>query len=615
MANNVDEYIYVTYCIPRYSQNYVHHGVFGLMLRPWHEQRNPMAFAIMSYSMWLLWVPLCGLLLRTHSSLAAIATTPSPMLVINSAGSCKNESAIKSFFKTLGDSTSSIIHALDCTTDENGAQSINKLLHTNFKGTIGMQLAVAPGNRLVTLSQFDSLFSNNFCGAKAVELSYELSGRKVVFLSASCVNSSLKAYDQLLRRLVLNSLKESACPNFDFIVCKKNDPSSSGVSDAEPSSRYSGSESRDISDSKISSHVSATVHSLWADMAGNSSTRVGDAPLFRVFVVDVSPGKAQEKASQLSDDDMLQKLGSTDVRHSRNSRATVGELSAALVTKWPVVHRRRLGRIDSSARKRALLDIGTAYSAVLAHADSVMAQWHERVSSGKVVGSYAARVRQLLRGALTAFDQRTRHCQEAAEARLQHFMQLKDYIMYAADRMYGQQMLLVENEVKKGVTKELLKSAAEGLRQGKAAPEMASATTQAVLERGVEQFLIKSADLNDDYLNLTHSGTAALREQLQKIVTEFPETGLYQLEELKALSAERPESSRSSSSKKGGKGLAGLFPAFKALNVAFGLVGMLRPPGYGNFQGFVSYAASLFGFPLELLLGMQNDGDSPEVGI
>ena len=53
----------------------------------------------------------------------------------------------------------------------------------------------------------------------------------------------------------------------------------------------------------------------------------------------------------------------------------------------------------------------------------------------------------------------------------------------------------------------------------------------------------------------------------------------------------------------------------KLLGVSFQLVGMLRPPGFGNLQGYIGYASSLLGFPLDLLLGIQNDGDSPEVRI
>jgi hypothetical protein len=36
---------------------------------------------------------------------------------------------------------------------------------------------------------------------------------------------------------------------------------------------------------------------------------------------------------------------------------------------------------------------------------------------------------------------------------------------------------------------------------------------------------------------------------------------------------------------------------------------MLRPPGFGNLQGYLGYATSLLGLPLDLLLGVHNDGN------
>eukprot|EP01035_Chromulina_nebulosa_P018117 gene18117-23771_t len=40
---------------------------------------------------------------------------------------------------------------------------------------------------------------------------------------------------------------------------------------------------------------------------------------------------------------------------------------------------------------------------------------------------------------------------------------------------------------------------------------------------------------------------------------------------------------------------------------------MFRPPGYGNLQGYANYATSLAGLPFDLLFGVQNDGESPEI--
>jgi hypothetical protein len=100
---------------------------------------------------------------------------------------------------------------------------------------------------------------------------------------------------------------------------------------------------------------------------------------------------------------------------------------------------------------------------------------------------------------------------------------------------------------------------------------------------------------------LALSATAAVEEfsnSLQTIATEFPESPSAKLEAVRKMEKQ---------SKKGKK------KGSRAVNIGLNLVGMLRPPGYGNLQGFVGYATSLLGLPLDLMLGVQNDGDSPEV--
>lgn len=86
----------------------------------------------------------------------------------------------------------------------------------------------------------------------------------------------------------------------------------------------------------------------------------------------------------------------------------------------------------------------------------------------------------------------------------------------------------------------------------------------------------------------------------------FPESNVAKLAELRkaeAISRKPPRRRKK----------RGLNIGWKGLNVALDLVGMLRPPGYGNLQGFLAYSAGLLGVPLNIMLGMQNDGDAPEV--
>jgi hypothetical protein len=83
---------------------------------------------------------------------------------------------------------------------------------------------------------------------------------------------------------------------------------------------------------------------------------------------------------------------------------------------------------------------------------------------------------------------------------------------------------------------------------------------------------------------------------------EFGESSFGRLEQLKKVE-------KLAKKQGGGSGSKGK----RAINLGLNLVGMLRPPGYGNLQGFVGYSTALLGLPLELLMGVHNDGDSPEV--
>ena len=106
------------------------------------------------------------------------------------------------------------------------------------------------------------------------------------------------------------------------------------------------------------------------------------------------------------------------------------------------------------------------------------------------------------------------------------------------------------------------------------------------------------------------------KDSLQEILDTFSDTPAARLLLLRQLDKQTRDSANrltgSSKAKKGGKGGRKGF-GLKGLNIGLNLVGMLRPPGYGNLQGFAGYATSLFGLPLDLLLGFQNDGDSPEI--
>ena len=52
----------------------------------------------------------------------------------------------------------------------------------------------------------------------------------------------------------------------------------------------------------------------------------------------------------------------------------------------------------------------------------------------------------------------------------------------------------------------------------------------------------------------------------------------------------------------------------RSVNIALSVVGIPRPPTYGNLPGYFNCTAQLFsGLPVDFLLEVQNDGHSPDL--
>ena len=132
-----------------------------------------------------------------------------------------------------------------------------------------------------------------------------------------------------------------------------------------------------------------------------------------------------------------------------------------------------------------------------------------------------------------------------------------------------------------------------------------------ILEKAIDEYAVLTSDLSDAYLQL-NVDYVAVRARLQRVIETFPESGTYQLKEIIAAQNSFQDKSAKGNARSPLEDKNGSERS-RYVKVALGLVGMLRPPGFGNFQGFLGYATNLMGAPLELILGVQNDGDSPEV--
>ena len=176
--------------------------------------------------------------------------------------------------------------------------------------------------------------------------------------------------------------------------------------------------------------------------------------------------------------------------------------------------------------------------------------------------------------------------------RTERLERLNNYIANAARALFQQQLVIVSDDVTRRFQKDLMSIATSGT---------SGEEEQQLIRRALFGFQTMVTDLEVESLGLkAETLQNELAEELQKIVAEFPDSASAKLVALKKLDREvrRP--------RKKGKGPRGV-------NLALSLVGMFRPPGQGSLQSFCVYNTALFGLPFDILMGVQNDGDSAEV--
>jgi hypothetical protein len=260
-----------------------------------------------------------------------------------------------------------------------------------------------------------------------------------------------------------------------------------------------------------------------------------------------------------------------------------------LIKRWVDVSSGAPKAILTASERESLFAVEEAYSAGIAQSEAVMNQWRSRVSNGKVVENFGKRAEALVDDVKKSFFARTLGCRVVRE-RADRVSLLTMNIRNTAENLLKQQVTILQASTVAAFKKALVKV----MRNGGGNEEDENALRIAAYE-----FRAKVGGLESDALGLDASAAISeLASSLQMTLKDFPESNQARLESIRLMDrkAKKPKK------KKG-----------RAVNIGLNLVGMLRPPGYGNLQGFAGYATSAFGLPLDLLLGVQNDGDSPEI--
>jgi hypothetical protein len=245
--------------------------------------------------------------------------------------------------------------------------------------------------------------------------------------------------------------------------------------------------------------------------------------------------------------------------------------------------------ILNSKQRQSLFVVESAYASSLRQAETVLNLFRKRLATGKTVKGFGERVASLYDSIRGSFYDKTRGSLVARD-RAERAAMLSEFILSNSGGFLKTQLSLVSSKKADDFKKQLIK-----LYKG----EFNAEEAEQLLRQVLYEYRTEAAELECQDLGLSaEDEIAELTLALETTLQEFPESNAARLESLRKMDrqAKKPKP------KKG-----------RAVNIGLNLVGMLRPPGYGNLQGFCSYSTGLMGMPLDILLGCQNDGDSPEV--
>mmetsp|Transcript_56781 Transcript_56781/g.68319 ORF Transcript_56781/g.68319 Transcript_56781/m.68319 type:complete len:526 (-) Transcript_56781:247-1824(-) len=223
--------------------------------------------------------------------------------------------------------------------------------------------------------------------------------------------------------------------------------------------------------------------------------------------------------------------------------------------------------------------------------------WKSRVLRGYTVDKFGTQASSLLARTLASYDRETIACagtQQAGVYRMERRRVLQTRIENGLEELFTAQILVLEQTTLKKFKAVLLRNlkkdttAEQGFDNNAAAVRASAfAFDQALSDleiTGMTTSLMKKEFFNTE-----------MTTKLEAALLTFPDSPAAQISQL-----EKVEKTVNKKSKT---------PTQRSINFGLSLVGMLRPDGFGNVQGYTGYTLG----PHSVTMGWQNDADSPDV--
>jgi len=335
-------------------------------------------------------------------------------------------------------------------------------------------------------------------------------------------------------------------------------------------------------DEETEASIRSEIREIFDATAAESNERTPSfADMYEVIVLSLqSEGDAQEALS-----------AALTAASSKPSEAAT--LSDALSSAQSKIREAGVASeaLDPPMVAQAYLTCHQAYAKHTKATRSKIAAWKFRSSRGLVVENFGKEAEGLYSKTLNGFDSETLSSAGlplVAQYRLEMRINLKALIETAIRDLYLSQIINLERSTLKKFKSKLLRTSASSEESAFDDNAAAMRTAAFAFESTVENLTVPTLGLTKD---------KAVREMSAKLndaLRDFPDSPEAQLKRMRAITKTTSRERK---------------PNSRALDLGLDLVAMIRPDGFGSFQGFAGYNMG----GNSLTVGVHNDADDPQV--
>jgi hypothetical protein len=247
--------------------------------------------------------------------------------------------------------------------------------------------------------------------------------------------------------------------------------------------------------------------------------------------------------------------------------------------------------LDPPEVAQAFLTCRQAYAKHAKAARAKIAAWKSRASRGLVVENFGREAEGMYSKTLHGYDGETLSSAGmplVANYRLEMRVQLKELVESAISEVYLSQIANLEASTLKKFQAKLLQTSA--MSEESAFDDNAAAMRAAAFafESITETLAVPTLGLTKD------KSVREMSAKLNDALRDFPDSPEAQLKRMAAIKTTTSRERK---------------PSSRAIDLGLDLVAMIRPDGFGSFQGFAGY--NLGGN--SITVGVHNDADDPSV--